>query len=81
MPPGRRAGQKRKKRGARFRVEMSLQLPRDGQSVTLTRHLVGHAMAEIGVTPSDIDDVALAVTEAAANVIDHARHSDDYRVP
>jgi serine/threonine-protein kinase RsbW len=64
----------------RFKVEMSLQLPRDNQSVRLTRHLIMHSLAEIGVRQSDIDDVGLAVTEATANVISHAEGSDDYEV-
>jgi len=63
-----------------FYVELSLQLPRDRLSVPLIRHLVGQAMGEVGVVEQDIADVGLAVTEAAANVIDHAGTTDAYRV-
>lgn len=63
-----------------FFVELSIQLPRDRVSVPLIRHLVAQAMGEVGVVEQDIADVGLAVTEAAANVIDHAGNSDAYRV-
>jgi serine/threonine-protein kinase RsbW len=63
-----------------FYVELSLQLPRDRVSVPLIRHLVAQAMGEVGVVEQDVADVGLAVTEAAANVIDHAGTADAYRV-
>jgi serine/threonine-protein kinase RsbW len=63
-----------------FYVELALQLPRDRISIPLIRHLVAQALGEVGVIEPDVADVGLAVTEAAANVIDHAGYSDAYRV-
>ncbi|HLI25307.1 MAG TPA: ATP-binding protein [Acidimicrobiales bacterium] len=64
----------------RFRVALTLQLPRDRQSVALTRHLIRHALHEIGVRQADVSDVLLAVSEAASNVIEHADVTDAYQI-
>jgi serine/threonine-protein kinase RsbW len=63
-----------------FRVAVSLQLPRDHLSVPLIRHMVSHALQEVGVVEDDVGDVTLAVTEAAANVIKHSGRGDAYNV-
>lgn len=63
-----------------FRVTLSLQLPRDRLSVPVTRHLVAAAMGEVGVLRDDAAAVELAVTEACANVVDHAGPGDAYDV-
>lgn len=70
-PPGMTKG---------FRVAVSLQLPRDHLSVPLIRHMVSHALQEVGVVADDVEDVTLAVTEAAANVIKHSGRGDAYSV-
>ncbi|MGD0811369.1 MAG: ATP-binding protein [Acidimicrobiales bacterium] len=63
-----------------FRVSLSLQLPRDLVSIALLRHLIGVLLAEVGVVDEDSGDVELAVSEAAANVVDHAGGEDAYEV-
>jgi serine/threonine-protein kinase RsbW len=63
-----------------FRVELALELPRDRKSVAVTRHLIRHALHEIGVRPADATDVLLAVSEAASNVIEHADMTDAYQI-
>ena len=63
-----------------FRVAMSLQLPRDSLSVSVLRHLVAHVLEEVGAVPEDRADVELAVSEAAANVIQHSGAGDAYDV-
>ncbi|MDA8045810.1 MAG: ATP-binding protein [Actinomycetota bacterium] len=64
----------------RFQVKLTLLLPRDHLSVPITRHLIRAAMDEVGVLVDDADAVDLAVTEACANVIDHAGPGDAYDV-
>jgi anti-sigma regulatory factor (Ser/Thr protein kinase) len=66
------------KRG--FRVSLSLQLPRDHISIALLRHLVRVLLAEVGAVDEDRRDVELAVSEAAANVVDHSGGEDTYEV-
>lgn len=62
-------------------INYSLTLPRDALTVPVVRRLVRVAMVELGVTPQDISDVSLAVTEACANVIEHSsQEEDEYRV-
>lgn len=59
---------------------LSLQLPRDHISIALLRHLVRVLLAEVGVVDEDRGDVELAVSEAAANVVDHSGGEDAYEV-
>ena len=63
-----------------FRVNLSLQLPRDRLSVSVTRHLISAALVEVGVLPDDVHDVELALSEACANVITHSGPGDAYEV-
>lgn len=63
-----------------FRMTLSLQLPRDKLSVGVLRHLVSDVLREVGVLDEDRSDVELAVTEAAANVIEHSGAGDAYEV-
>jgi serine/threonine-protein kinase RsbW len=56
-------------------ILFTLRLPSDAQSVPLARGLCQDAMTRVGVHDSCIDDVALAVTEACANVTVHASGS------
>jgi len=63
------------------RIEYSLSLPRDAATVSIVRRLAKSAMLELGVVTEDIRDVALMLSEACANVIEHASvEQDDYRV-
>ena len=61
-------------------VNLTLCLPRDTQTVPLVRHLVGATLRELGVANDCRSDVELAVTEACANVVEHATEEDDYEV-
>ncbi|MDP9073055.1 MAG: ATP-binding protein, partial [Actinomycetota bacterium] len=63
-----------------YRVAIALRLPRDRMSVSLIRHLSQFALSEVGVVSDVIDDCILAVTEACANVLDHAGLGDAYDV-
>jgi serine/threonine-protein kinase RsbW len=53
-------------------IRFSLRLPRDAASVPLARALVRDAMRVLRVTEECTADIALAVTEACANVVLHA---------
>lgn len=64
-----------------MQVKFSLYLPRDAQTVPVARRLCRGAMQELGITRECLHDVALAVTEACANVIEHSSDiEDEYRV-
>jgi serine/threonine-protein kinase RsbW len=60
-----------------LQVKYSLYLPRDAQTVPVARRLCRGAMEELGITRECLHDVALAVTEACANVIEHSSDSED----
>ena len=53
-------------------IRYSLRLPRDVVTVPLVRTICRDAMHRLGVTPECQSDVALALTEACANVVQHA---------
>ncbi len=61
-------------------LDLSVALPRESVSVPVVRRLAGQALRAFGVDDSDVDDVMLAITEACANVIDHAGATDTYDV-
>jgi serine/threonine-protein kinase RsbW len=61
-------------------IRYSLRLPRDAVTVPLVRTLCRDAMGRLGVTPDCQGDVALALTEACANVVQHAGGESDYEV-
>lgn len=63
-----------------MRVELVLCLPRDDSTVPVLRHIAACALRELGVVPDVIDDVALALTEACANVVRHSGVDDEYEV-
>lgn len=60
-----------------MQVKFSLYLPRDAQTVPVARRLCRGAMEELGITRACVHDVALAVTEACANVIEHSSDIED----
>ena len=62
------------------RLNLSLTLPRESGSVPVVRRLAVQALTAFGVTREDVEDVELAITEACANVIDHAADTDTYEV-
>ncbi|HEU4676342.1 MAG TPA: ATP-binding protein [Motilibacteraceae bacterium] len=66
--------------GSAPQLELSVNLPREGGSVPVVRRLAAQALRSFGVTEHDVDEVQLAITEACANVIDHAAESETYEV-
>ena len=61
-------------------VGLSLSLPRDEMSVPVARRIVETSMQAIGVLADCSADVALALTEAATNVLKHAGPGEEYEV-
>lgn len=61
-------------------VSLRLLLPRDAASIPIVRHLSEHALRELGCRPDCASDVGLAITEACANVIQHAANGEVYAV-
>ena len=59
---------------------MVLFLPRDAASVPLSRQVLDGCLERLGVTPDTRTDIALALSEACANVILHAAQTDEYEV-
>lgn len=63
-----------------MRISLMLCLPRDSSTLPVVRHIAAFALDELGVEPEAIEDVALALTEAAANVVKHSGAGDQYEV-
>lgn len=61
-------------------LHLVLRLPPDPASAGIGRHLCASALAEAGASPDVIDDVSLAVTEACANVVNHAGPVPSYEL-
>jgi serine/threonine-protein kinase RsbW len=61
-------------------IKVVLSLPRDAASVPVTRQVLDSCLATLGVMADTRADIALALTEACANVIRHAGPGDDYEV-
>jgi serine/threonine-protein kinase RsbW len=61
-------------------IKMVLYLPRDAASVPVSRQVLDSCLNTLGVAPDTRDDIALALTEACANVIRHAGPGDEYEV-
>jgi serine/threonine-protein kinase RsbW len=61
-------------------IDLELVLPRDNATVPLVRHILRHTLTEFGVTAACVGDVELAVTEAAANVIEHSDGDEQYEI-
>ena len=61
-------------------IAFSVQLPVDAKSVPLVRGLLRQALEHIGVVENGIDELVLALTEACANVVQHAQEDGDYEV-
>ena len=59
---------------------MEICLPRDSATLPVIRHIAVCALGELGVVPTAIDDVALALTEACTNVVKHSGADDEYEV-
>ena len=63
-----------------MQLSYGLRLPTDLRYVSVVRRLCTTTLGELGVEQGSIDDIALAVTEACANVVKHARTQDDFEV-
>jgi len=61
-------------------IILALSLPRDEQTIPVSRHIATNAMAEIGVAEEHIDDIAVALTEACTNVLKHSGPGDEFEV-
>lgn len=61
-------------------VKIMLCLPRDAASVPVGRHVLDGCLDTLGVLADTRADIALALTEACANVVRHAEPSDEYEV-
>ena len=55
-------------------------LPRDSSTLPVVRHIAAFALGEVGVETEAIEDVSLALTEAAGNVVKHSGADDQYEV-
>ncbi len=63
-----------------MRLELSVALPHERRSVSVARHIVRAAMANLGVTATCVHDIEVALSEACTNVLQHAGASDEYEV-
>jgi serine/threonine-protein kinase RsbW len=61
-------------------IKMVLYLPRDAASVPVSRQVLDGCLDTLGVRPETRTDIALALSEACANVILHAGPGDAYEV-
>jgi serine/threonine-protein kinase RsbW len=61
-------------------IKVALSLPRDVASVPVSRQVLNSCLETLGVTPDTRSDIALALTEACANVVLHAGAGEDYVV-
>ncbi|GAA2119354.1 ATP-binding protein [Actinomadura napierensis] len=61
-------------------LALMLCLPRDGETAHVTRDVLDAALKVLGCTPATRSDIALALGEACANVIQHAHPGDEYEV-
>jgi serine/threonine-protein kinase RsbW len=65
---------------AELEIKVGLSLPRDAASVPVSRQLLDSCLGTLGVTPDTRADIALALSEACANVIRHAGPGREYEV-
>ncbi|MGY2001753.1 ATP-binding protein [Blastococcus sp. SYSU DS1024] len=61
-------------------VDFNVRLPTDAHSVPLVRGLLRQALEHLAVLQPVVDEILLALTEACANVVDHAADHDVYEV-
>ena len=59
-------------------LSLVLCLPRDEKTVQVARHIVRHAMREVGVAAECVSDVEVALSEACTNVLVHSGPGDEY---
>ena len=61
-------------------IAFSVRLPRDARSLPLMRGLLRQALEHLSVATPAIEEIVLALTEACANVVQHAGRHDEYQV-
>ncbi len=61
-------------------IKLVLSLPHDAASVPVSRQVLDSCLRTLGVTQETRTDIALALSEACANVIQHAGEADEYEV-
>jgi serine/threonine-protein kinase RsbW len=61
-------------------INLVLHLPRDVTSVPVSRQVLDGCLQTLGVTPDTRADIALALSEACANVVQHAGRGEEYEV-
>jgi serine/threonine-protein kinase RsbW len=61
-------------------VRLSLDLPRETESVPLARRIVAATLGTVGVSDDCRADILLAVAEACANAVTHAQPAANYQV-
>jgi serine/threonine-protein kinase RsbW len=61
-------------------IKLVLWLPRDAVSVPVSRQVLDSCLETLGVTPDTRADIALALSEACANVVLHAGAGEEYEV-
>ena len=61
-------------------IKIVLYLPRDAASVPVSRQVLDGCLQTLGVIPDTRADIALALSEACANVILHAGPGEEYEV-
>jgi anti-sigma regulatory factor (Ser/Thr protein kinase) len=61
-------------------IAFTVRLPVDSTSVPFVRGLCRQALEHLGVHRTIVDEVALALTEACANVVHHAGEHAEYEV-
>jgi serine/threonine-protein kinase RsbW len=66
--------------GTKTSLRLAMRLPRVAGSVTTARHRLERALGGIGVRDECRDDIALALTEAGSNAVEHAQIGHEYVV-
>jgi anti-sigma regulatory factor (Ser/Thr protein kinase) len=61
-------------------IQFSVRLPTDAQSVPLVRGLLRQALGYLDVVEGCVEEIVLALTEACANVVQHAGEHEEYEV-
>ena len=61
-------------------IDFTVRLPVDAQSLPLIRGLVRQTLQHLGVASAGIDEILLALSEACANVVQHAGEHEEYQV-
>jgi serine/threonine-protein kinase RsbW len=61
-------------------LDVALCLPHEAETVSLIRGVIAGALNTLGIAEGCVQDIALALSEACTNVVDHADPADEYEV-